>query len=129
MTLLPSVLWGARCRKAARRDLPGAHLVRGAPTDQNCTSGFLRVELREGAPLLDQIHTHCIEAVLRKAGEKAGIHAYPHKLRHFFADNAHEAGIDVLDISRMLGHESVETTKIYMSLNTDDLAHKHNKLR
>ena len=76
-----------------------------------------------------QIHTHCIEAVLRKAGEKAGIHAYPHKLRHFFADNAHEAGIDVLDISRMLGHESVETTKIYMSLNTDDLAHKHNKLR
>ena len=103
--------------------------MRGAPTDQNCTSGFLRVELREGAPLLDQIHTHCIEAVLRKAGEKAGIYAYPHKLRHFFADNAHEAGIDVLDISRMPGHESVETTKIYMSLNTDDLAHKHNKLR
>ena len=62
-------------------------------------------------------------------GSILGIHAYPHKLRHFFADNAHEAGIDVLNISRMLGHESVETTKIYMSLNTDDLAHKHNKLR
>ena len=62
-------------------------------------------------------------------GSILGIHAYPHKLRHFFADNAHEAGIDVLDISRMLGHESVDTTKIYMSLNTDDLAHKHNKLR
>ena len=76
-----------------------------------------------------QIHPHCIQAVLRKAGSKVGIHAYPHKLRHFFVDNAHEAGNDVLDISRMLGHESVETTKIYMSLNTDDLAHKHNKLR
>ena len=65
-----------------------------------------------------QIHTHCIEAVLRKAGEKVGIHAYPHKLRHFFADNAHEAGIDVLDISRMLGHESVSTTEIYTHIDT-----------
>ena len=76
-----------------------------------------------------KISTHCIDSILNKVGKHIGIRIYPHKLRHFFADNAHEAGIDVLDISRMLGHESVDTTKIYMTANAEDLAHKHTKLR
>lgn len=42
MTLLPSVLWGARCRKAARRDLLGACLVRGTSTNQSRTHGSVR---------------------------------------------------------------------------------------
>lgn len=76
-----------------------------------------------------KITPHCINNVFQKLSAELGFRVYPHKLRHYFADNAHEAGIDVLDISRMLGHESVDTTKIYMTANTDELAHKHNKLR
>lgn len=77
----------------------------------------------------DKLSTARIEKVLKDASELIGFRVHPHKLRHFFADTAHEAGIDVLDISRMLGHESVETTKIYMTANADDLALKHTRLR
>lgn len=76
-----------------------------------------------------QLKTGAIERIFKEVSMALGFRVYPHKLRHFFADNAHEAGIDVLDISRMLGHESVDTTKIYMTSYTDDLAFKHTRLR
>ena len=75
------------------------------------------------------ISTHCIDALFQKLSNKVGYTVYPHKLRHYFADNAHTAGIDVLDISHMMGHESINTTKIYMSSNVEDLAYKHTKLK
>lgn len=76
-----------------------------------------------------QITTSCVGTVFRDLSKELGFRVYPHKLRHFFADNAHAAGIDVLDISRMLGHESIDTTKIYLTSNADDLAFKHTKIR
>lgn len=76
-----------------------------------------------------KIRPSAIQHLLNEVSEELGFRIHPHKLRHFFADNAHEAGIDILDISRMLGHESVDTTKIYLTANADDLAHKHMKLR
>lgn len=76
-----------------------------------------------------KVATSTIQGIFKRLTQELGFNVHPHKLRHFFADNAHEAGIDVLDISRMLGHESVDTTKIYMSINADDLAYKHARLR
>lgn len=76
-----------------------------------------------------KIRPSAVQHLLNGVSEEIGVRIYPHKLRHFFADNAHEAGLDILDISRLLGHESVDTTKIYLTSNVDDLAHKHMKLR
>ena len=70
-----------------------------------------------------------VERMMTRLGEQVGFNLHPHMLRHYFADAAHEAGIDTIDISRMLGHESVKTTQIYMSIKTDDLAYKHTRLR
>lgn len=75
------------------------------------------------------ISTACLNRIFKNLSIELGFRVYPHKLRHFFADNAHAAGIDVLDISRMLGHESIDTTKIYLTSNADDLAFKHTKIR
>lgn len=75
------------------------------------------------------ISTACLNRIFKNLSIDLGFRVYPHKLRHFFADNAHAAGIDVLDISRMLGHESIDTTKIYLTQNADDLAFKHTKIR
>ena len=86
------------------------------------------VFVTERSPIRN-LSTGTVNHMFKKLSEDLGFNVYPHKLRHFFADSAHEAGIDVLDISRMLGHESVDTTKIYMSVNTDDLAYKHTRLR
>lgn len=67
--------------------------------------------------------------LINKIGNDVGVKIHPHMFRHFFADNAHNANIDVLDISRLLGHASVNTTQIYIAENTHDLAYKHSKIR
>jgi len=76
-----------------------------------------------------QIAVRGMNFITKQIGQRAGIKFHTHMLRHYFADTAHEANIDILDISRMLGHSSVSTTQIYISQNTDDLAIKHQRIR
>ena len=38
-----------------------------------------------------------------------------HSLRHSFAINAYKSGVDLYDISKMLGHTSLQTTQIYLT--------------
>lgn len=47
------VTWGARCRKAARRDLLGACFVRDTSTNQSRTSGSEEGLAPQRASLLD----------------------------------------------------------------------------
>ena len=77
----------------------------------------------------DQLQPTSINRLMTKLGEKAGVQNHTHKLRHYFADNAHEAGLDVLDIARLMGHASIDTTRIYISQNVEDLAVKHSRIR
>jgi len=39
---------------------------------------------------------------------------YPHNLRHLFAQNVYGISKDIVKVSHLLGHSSVETTKIYV---------------
>jgi len=39
---------------------------------------------------------------------------YPHNLRHLFAQNIYGISRDIVKVSHLLGHSSVETTKIYV---------------
>lgn len=50
-----------------------------------------------------------------------------HTLRHVCGTNLYRAGLDIYQIKEYLGHEDIETTKIYCELAKDDLkaaAHK-----
>jgi integrase/recombinase XerD len=38
----------------------------------------------------------------------------PHDLRHAWATHAHDAGASIRDIQEILGHQSLETTMIYV---------------
>jgi site-specific recombinase XerD len=85
------------------------------------------VFVREWAPHT-QLSKTGLGAVIKDIGDRAGMKVHPHMLRHYFADCAHGANIDVLDISRMMGHASISKTQIYIASNTEDLAYKHARI-
>jgi hypothetical protein len=43
----------------------------------------------------------------------AGVKVWPHRLRHTLATRLVNAGMDIVSIQRLLGHEKLETTMIY----------------
>lgn len=43
----------------------------------------------------------------------------PHDLRRTYAQIGHEAGVPLEQISILLGHDSIETTRVYLNLNLD----------
>lgn len=58
---------------------------------------------------------------VKTAGNRAGIHLAPHMLRRLFATSLLNAGTSLLIISRLLGHSSVQTTELYLHLDSSFL--------
>ena len=64
-----------------------------------------------------------IRKAMKVAAEKAGIkrRVYPHVLRHSYATGLLEAGVDLLTISKLLGHASFATTMVYLHCRREHL--------
>ena len=79
--------------------------------------------------LTDQaINPGTIETVCRKIAQKCGIeHGNPHKYRRTCATMALKRGMPIEQVSKMLGHEDLKTTMIYLDLSEEDLRHAHEK--
>lgn len=62
------------------------------------------------------ISERSFEEVLKRGIKKAGLSKYftLHDLRHSFAINCLDEGVDIEDVRRMLGHSSLRTTQIYL---------------
>lgn len=68
-----------------------------------------------------------IEAIIRRLGNRVGIEAYPHKFRRTSATRALRAGMPIEIVSKMLGHEAISTTQIYLDITTEQLKEDHRK--
>jgi len=69
-----------------------------------------------------------IQSKVRKLGKKAGIeNTHPHRFRRTCATFALRRGMPIEQVSKMLGHEQIGTTQIYLDLSEDDLKQAHKK--
>ncbi len=62
-----------------------------------------------------------IEKIFRRISDNAGVKVTPHKLRHTFASHAKARGMDMSTIQNLLGHESIATTEIYVTIDEKQL--------
>ena len=68
-----------------------------------------------------------VRNIARRASDNIGKHITPHILRHTFSSQALQNGMPIADISKLLGHESIETTMIYAKTIFDDIRANHKK--
>lgn len=70
-----------------------------------------------------------IEQLMRKLKKRSGIETacYPHKFRRTCATMALRHGMPIEQVSKMLGHESIKTTQIYLDLDENSLEQAHKK--
>jgi site-specific recombinase XerD len=64
-----------------------------------------------------------IQKAIKQSAKAAGIkkRIFPHVLRHSYATGLLEAGVDLLTISKLLGHASFVTTMIYLHCRREHL--------
>lgn len=95
--------------------------------------GFIAnmVNWYQDAELVDRTRRMDIGSVrelLVRVGKKAGVdNVHPHRFRRTCATLALHKGMPLELVSKMLGHSQLDTTKIYLTLNDEDLAQAHKK--
>lgn len=57
---------------------------------------------------------------VKTLGEDAGLDIHPHTLRHSFAKNLVRAGVGLETVADLLGHENLDTTRIYTTPSAAD---------
>lgn len=63
--------------------------------------------------------------LLRRAGDRAGIHVSPHMLRRTMATLSIRNGLNVFTLKALLGHSELKTTLKYVTLLDEDLLEAH----
>ncbi len=58
---------------------------------------------------------------LAKFGEQAGVHVYPHKLRHTMATRLVNQGMPTHSLRKLLGHQDLSTTQMYARIHDETL--------
>lgn len=72
--------------------------------------------------------TGAIEKITRSMAKRMGVErANPHKFRRTCATMALRRGMPIEQVSKMLGHECIATTQIYLDLTERDLKQAHEK--
>ena len=71
------------------------------------------------------LNRRAVERIVSEIGEAAGIHLYPHRIRHTSATDALSHGMRLEQVQQFLGHSKPETTEIYAKLNRNNIKIAH----
>lgn len=69
-----------------------------------------------------------IELIVKKILERTSdvsTHVTPHVFRHTTATTALDRGMNIVDVSKLLGHQKVETTMEYITTNSESVKNDH----
>jgi len=86
-----------------------------------------------GGPITTRGVRYILENFQKEIGMEKSIH--PHKFRHSFATDLLDSGADIRYVQELLGHSSLSTTQIYLTVSKEKLkevyrkAHPHAKLK
>jgi len=90
-------------------------------------------DLIDNSPLFanldgSRISIHSLQGIVNRRADQAGVKRTGlHDFRRCFAITMLRNGVDLLTVSRLLGHTTLEVTKRYLYQITDDLAAAHRK--
>lgn len=62
-----------------------------------------------------------IQAMLRKLGQEAGVHAHPHKFRRTMLTDAGTRGMPLQEIQAYAGHAKPDTTMLYITVKEESV--------
>ena len=68
------------------------------------------------------------EGIIRAIGRRAGVPGtHPHRFRRTGATMALRQGMPLIQVSKLLGHENIGTTQIYLDISDEELEQAHRK--
>jgi len=85
----------------------------------------LFVNLKRIGSEYKRVSTNTVENVIRSAGERKSIIAYPHKFRRTVASRAANKGMPIQEIQVLLGHSKIDTTMIYCNVDEENIRLSH----
>ena len=95
---------------------------------KDCSDGGLFLAQRKREGKYRSLKIASLEDIVKKIGMRAGVpDCHPHRFRRTCATNALRRGMPIEQVSRMLGHEDISTTRIYLDLTDEDLKQSHAK--
>lgn len=69
-----------------------------------------------------------IEGIIRRIGKRASVtNCHPHRFRRTGATMALRGGMPLIQVSKLLGHEQIDTTQIYLDISDEELMQAHKK--
>lgn len=84
----------------------------------NRTSGYLFLN-KDGKQITTRGIAHQLKALAKKYKMNLNV-VYPHSFRHRFAKNFLEKRKDIALLADLMGHESIETTRIYLRKTSEE---------
>ena len=75
----------------------------------------------------DHMSRETPNSIVKRIAKRVDVVAHTHKFRRTFATMALKRGMSLIQVSKLLGHESVETTQIYLDITEDELEQAHQK--